>query len=161
MKVYNYIIRLAFFLAIGLVLTSSIVEGDKKVSKSVSTTDDVVLKVITNSPTTALSAKALKSIMRGEQQQWSDGTTIKIGLMKTNTEVGSQTASYIYRMTSQGLNKYWLGLVFQGRAIAPQFFSSEQQLQEFIKSTPGAIGVVSHSFETSQKVVKIEGLPGF
>ncbi|WP_301923015.1 hypothetical protein [Ferruginibacter sp.] len=84
----------------------------------------------------------LKSIMMGEKQRWKNGNRIIIALMKTNTLLGKNTSSRIYDMTGDQLNKYWLALVFQGKAQAPTFFNSTSDLESFVAQTPGAIGIV-------------------
>ncbi len=84
----------------------------------------------------------LKSILLGEKQRWKNGSRIIIALMKTNTLVGKNTSSRMYDMTGDQLNKYWLALVFQGKAQAPSFFSSTNDLQNFVAQTQGAIGIV-------------------
>jgi ABC-type phosphate transport system substrate-binding protein len=84
----------------------------------------------------------LKSILMGEKQRWKNGNRIIIALMKTNTLIGKNTSSRIYDMTGDQLNKYWLALVFQGKAQAPTFFNSTSELESFVAQTPGAIGIV-------------------
>ncbi|MDQ6888744.1 MAG: hypothetical protein M3Z56_00485, partial [Bacteroidota bacterium] len=74
----------------------------------------------------------LKSIFMGEKQRWKNGRRIIIALMKTNTDIGKATSSKIYDMSGDELNKFWLALVFQGKAAAPSFFSSVEELENFI-----------------------------
>ena len=84
----------------------------------------------------------LKSILLGEKQRWKNGSRIIIALMKTNTLIGKNTSSRMYDMTGDQLNKFWLALVFQGKAQAPIFFSSTNDLENFVAQTQGAIGIV-------------------
>jgi hypothetical protein len=98
----------------------------------------------------------LKSTMRGEKLRWPDGTKVVIALLKSTTPIGTTTSKKIYNMTSNELNKYWLALVFQGKADAPNFFNSEAELEDFVSQTSGAIGVVNHP-SASNKVVVIDG----
>ena len=105
-----------------------------------------------------MSASGFRKIILGEQQRWSNGTKVTIALMKTSHPTGQRVAQNIYKMTGDELNKYWLGLVFQGRAKAPVFFNSEDDLLEFVAVTPGAIGIVSKMGTTTVKHLKVEGL---
>ncbi len=98
----------------------------------------------------------LKSTMRGEKLRWPDGSKVIIALLKTTTSVGTNTSKKIYNMSSNELNKYWLALVFQGKADAPNFFNSETELEDFVSQTTGAIGVVNHP-SASNKVILIDG----
>ena len=63
----------------------------------------------------------LKSILKGEQMRWNDGSKVSIALMKTNTPIGSRTCEKVYNMTANELNKYFLALVFQGKITRPSF----------------------------------------
>ena len=103
----------------------------------------------------------LKSILMGDKQRWQDGTKLVIALMKTNTEVGANTSKKIYGMTGDELNKYWLALVFQGKAKAPQFFNSLNDLEAFINQTPGAIGIVESAESIPNRTVLVDGRKKF
>ncbi len=98
----------------------------------------------------------LKSTMRGEKLRWPDGSKVVIALLKSSTPIGVDTSKKIYNMSSNELNKYWLALVFQGKADAPNFFNSESELEEFVSQTNGAIGVITHP-TASNKIVFIDG----
>jgi hypothetical protein len=98
----------------------------------------------------------LQSILKGEKQRWADGTKVVIALMKTNTPIGSTTSKKILNMSGDQLNKYWLGLVFQGKADAPSFFNSISELENFVAQTPGAIGVAGQP-PGGGKVILVDG----
>ena len=98
----------------------------------------------------------LKSTMKGEKLRWPDGSKVVIALLKTTTPIGQSTSKKIYNMSANELNKYWLALVFQGKADAPNFFNSEAELEEFVAQTTGAIGVVNQP-ATGNKTITIDG----
>ena len=98
----------------------------------------------------------LKSTMRGEKLRWPDGSKVIIALLKSSTPIGINTSKKIYNMSANELNKYWLALVFQGKADAPNFFNSEGELEEFVSQTNGAIGVVNQP-SASSKTISIDG----
>ncbi|SNC59622.1 hypothetical protein SAMN06265337_0090 [Hymenobacter gelipurpurascens] len=98
----------------------------------------------------------LKSVMRGEKLRWPDGSKVVIALLKSNTPIGVVTSKKIYNMSPNDLNKYWLALVFQGKAAAPNFFNSESDLEEFVSQTSGAIGIVTQA-SANNKVIAIDG----
>lgn len=99
----------------------------------------------------------LQSILKGEKQRWGDGTKVVIALMKTNTPVGSVTSKKIFNMSGDQLNKYWLGLVFQGKADAPTFFNSINELETFVAQTPGAIGIIGQPPSVAAKTIIVDG----
>jgi len=104
----------------------------------------------------------LKSILMGEKQRWKNGDKILIALMKTNTSLGKATSSRIYDMTGDELNKFWLALVFQGRAQAPSFFSSPAELANYVAQNPGAIGILDKPADDPDiKSIAIDGQKTF
>jgi mRNA-degrading endonuclease toxin of MazEF toxin-antitoxin module len=104
-----------------------------------------------------LSAADFRKLVTGEKQRWPSGTKVAIALMKTTNPVGEATARQVYKMSGNELNKYWLALVFQGRAKAPQFFTSEAELAAFVRDTPGAIGVLSQPASVGSKAAAVDG----
>lgn len=122
-------------------------------------TEDIQLNVIGNSDTVpeTMDMNQLRSVLKGEKLRWNNGVTVKIALMKTNTEVGSSTSMKIYNMSANELNKYFLAQVFQGKIKAPTFFTSLSELESFVARTPGAIGVSQNTTETGLKIVVVDG----
>jgi len=60
-------------------------------------------------------------------------------------------------MSGDELQRYFLLLVFQGKARAPNFFDSTDDLEAFVAKTPGAIGVLDQATDSSVKTVLIDG----
>lgn len=107
---------------------------------------------------TELKEPELKAVLKGERQRWHSGYKIIIALMKTNTDVGKYTSEKVYAMSAEELKKYWLALVFQGKADAPVFFNSVNELETFVADNPGAIGIVNQEPPYSgTQVVLIDG----
>lgn len=112
------------------------------------------LQVIGNSiALNTVSEKTIQEVFKAKYQLWENGNSIKIALMKSTTTVGEQTAKTIYSLTGSGMQRYWLSLTFQGRADAPEFFKTENELIEYIKNTPGAIGIVSAESEIPNELL--------
>jgi ABC-type phosphate transport system substrate-binding protein len=104
----------------------------------------------------------LKSIMMGERQRWKDGNKIKIALMKPNTPTGTSTCKKVYDMNVDEVKKFWLQLVFQGKALAPDFFNSEAELKAFVSQNEGAIGIIEIPGDSPDvQVVSIDGKKEF
>ena len=109
-----------------------------------------------------LALSELKSIFMGEKQRWKSGDRILIALMKTNTPLGKTTSSKIYNMSGDEVNKFWLALVFQGKAQAPKFFNSTEELMNFVAQNRGAIGIVDKPIMDSEvKFIMIDGQQSF
>jgi ABC-type phosphate transport system substrate-binding protein len=122
------------------------------------------IKVIANAKgvPSEMTMKELKSIMQGDKQRWPDGTKVSIAFMKANTQVGSATANKVLGMSGDQLNKYWLALVFQGKAKAPVFYGSSLDVENFVAENPGAIGIVEANYTLkSGQLVLIDGKKNF
>ena len=105
---------------------------------------DVPLTVISNQKgaPAALNLSELKSVFMGERQRWRNGTKVVIAMMKPNTETGKIISNKLYKMSSDEVNKFWLALVFQGKADSPVTFDNAEALENFVASNPGAIGII-------------------
>lgn len=100
----------------------------------------------------------LKSILKGEKQRWRNGNKITIALMKTNTPAGASTCKKIYDMSSDELKKFWLALVFEGKADAPVFLNSASEIESFVAENPGAIGIINQPLANADAhIVLIDG----
>jgi hypothetical protein len=118
------------------------------------------LSVIANHEGTPseLSFSELKSVFMGEKQRWGSGKKVVIALMKTRHKIGEEVCDKVYNMKPDQMNKFWLSLVFQGKASAPYFFNTTSELQDFVAQNPGAIGIIEESVNTSDiKTVAING----
>ena len=100
----------------------------------------------------------LKSILLGEKQRWKNGNKISIALLKTSTPGGAYTCQKLYDMSSDELKKFWLALVFEGKADAPEFFNTTSEVQNFVSENPGAIGIIDQSPTSADThIVLIDG----
>ena len=78
--------------------------------------------------------------------------------MKTSTPAGAYTCQKIYNMSSDELKKFWLALVFEGKADAPVFFNTVSEVESFVAENPGAIGVIDQPIATNDlHIVLIDG----
>ena len=100
----------------------------------------------------------LTSILKGEKQRWSNGTKVSIYIMKTTTPVGQSTCKKIYNWSGDKLKRYWLELSFSGKADAPTFCNTAEELELYVSQNPGAIGVLDRiSTSTGVKMISIDG----
>ena len=60
-------------------------------------------------------------------------------------------------MSTNQFNKYWLAQVFQGRVQSPHFFTSEEELIDYVNQTTGAIGIVTNIGDKKVQILKVEG----
>ncbi len=90
-----------------------------------------------------LNKKQLINYTKGEKNFWSNGKKVIISLPSTKTNLAVVISEIIYKTNPVGMQKYWLSLVFQGRADPPMFFSSDEETIKFVQNNKGAIGFIN------------------
>ena len=121
---------------------------------------DLPLTVISNQKGAppALNLTELRSIFMGERQRWRNGTKVIIAMMKPNTTIGKVISNKVYNMSSDEVNKFWLALVFQGKADSPVSFDTVEALENFVSSNPGAIGIIQEDqLPANTQVTMVDG----
>ena len=120
---------------------------------------EIELTIVGNSQSVPheMNMSQLKSVLRGEQMRWNDGSKVIIALMKTTTPIGSTTSDKIFNMSGNQVSKYFLALVFQGKMKAPTFFDSVDELENFVSKTPGAIGVLQVTDDDELITISVDG----
>ena len=105
-----------------------------------------------------MKSSELVSVLKGEKQRWSDGTKVNIYIMKTTTPIGQSTCKKIYNWSGDKVKRYWLELSFSGKADAPTFCNTVEELETYVSQNPGAIGIVDRSSASNGvKMILIDG----
>jgi len=104
-----------------------------------------LLLIGNNTGLESVSRKQLKGIFSGSQSIWNTKEQVVIVMPSSKADFADDFALSILQMTQSALHKYWLGLVFQGRANPPVFLNSSREILEYVKNNPGAIGIVKIS----------------
>jgi ABC-type phosphate transport system substrate-binding protein len=104
-----------------------------------------LLLIGNNTGLESVSRKQLKGIFSGSQSIWNTKEQVVIVMPSSKADFADDFALSILQMTQSALHKYWLGLVFQGRANPPVFLNSSREILEYVKNNPGAIGMVKIS----------------
>lgn len=98
------------------------------------------------------SVKEVRQIFKGKYSSWPvTKISVTIVLPSPQSSISQKTATQIYANTVSGVQKYWLSLVFQGRANPPVFLESDEEIVELVRKTPGAIGIVSSGYSNIPK----------
>jgi hypothetical protein len=116
-----------------------------------------VIGNVTGVPST-MKYSELISVLKGEKQRWGDGTKVNIYIMKTSTPIGQNTCKKIYNWSGDKVKRYWLELSFSGKADAPTFCNTVEELETYVSQNPGAIGIVDRgSANNAVKTILIDG----
>lgn len=115
-------------------------------------------KIIGNTTgVTQLTQAQAKSYFKGKYTLWGNGKSVKVVLHSSESTQAESIATLIFGTTHKGVKKYWLSLVFQGRANPPIFYGTDSEIVEYIKKTPGAIGIIQKgSTCPAQYVIQIQ-----
>lgn len=107
--------------------------------------------------TPTLTAKDLKMIFLGEKTTWPDGQALKAAALK-NGEVHKEFLRDFVKLSPLKFAIHWKQKIFTGNATGSyiNFFKSEDQVKEYIKANPTAIGYISvDSVDNTVKEIKI------
>ena len=85
---------------------------------------------------------AVRSIFRGEQAIWPNRETVVVVLPSARAEFSESFARNVLDLSRTAMQRYWLALVFQGRARPPVFLNTAGEIIAYVRSTPGAIAMV-------------------
>ncbi len=123
---------LALILLLGLMTGSAQYQGDQT----------PLFLVGNGTGLTQVKPAELRSLFRGERSVWSTGREVIIVLPGSRVEWTEKFSQQVLGMSRQKMQRFWLGLVFQGRASAPVFVDSAEEVISYVRDHPGAIGMV-------------------
>lgn len=108
--------------------------------------DDFSIVVIgNNTGTKKMNEQTLKEYFKGKYNKWPNNKTVIVTLASSKHPKVELYSDLLYNKSFFAVKKYWYSLVFQGRNDHPYFFSSDQEIIEFVKLNPGAIAIVEKS----------------
>lgn len=101
--------------------------------------------------------KELIEIFRGKYNSWNNNEQTVIILPSSKHVNVDIIAKNIFQGNKDAMMKYWLSLVFQGRANPPVFLENDKEIIEYVESTPGSIAIIksSSSNQHSKLILKI------
>ena len=91
---------------------------------------------------TGITEAQVQAILRGERTLWDSRAPIIVVLPGQRAPHADSLSRELLRMSRAGMQRYWLALVFQGRASPPVFQDSVEETVAFVRRTPGAIAVI-------------------
>lgn len=152
MKRYIKQILIAFF---AVVLTSAFAPQ--------AASDNLSAVINGNNADKEMTMSKLQNVIRGRTTRWSDNSVVKLAFLNPDTRTANLTASKLFFSGSNGakMQQYFMKLVFQGKITAPKFFATEAELINYVKSTDGAIGIITSDKTGSSPLMKVDGKDSF
>jgi hypothetical protein len=89
-----------------------------------------------------LDSAGLRAVFRGERTQWPSARRVTVVLPSSRAEFAGAISRILFQSSPGGMQRFWLALVFQGRAAPPIFVDSVDEMVSYVRRTPGAIAMV-------------------
>lgn len=89
-----------------------------------------------------LDPNEIRRIFRGEQSLWRGGVAVTVVLPSPRSSFIEAVSTGVFGLSKASMQRYWLGLVFQGRAAPPVQLETAEEMIAFVRRTPGAIAIV-------------------
>src|SRR3954469_6634848 len=124
---------------------------------------DLAIVAHPETPVAQLSLPELRQLMKGERQFWKTDLPVVLFVRSATSQERTAVLGTIFQMSEAQFNQYWIAKQFRAEATsAPTKLNSNALTQQFVASTPGAIGfMAARDVKPGVKVVKIDGfLPG-
>jgi ABC-type phosphate transport system substrate-binding protein len=105
-------------------------------------TETKIIIIGNNVGTKNMTFKQVKDVLSGNVKRWNNNLSVKIVLPSSKHPHANTVAKSLYLSTYSGMQKFWLTLVFQGKAKPPIFLKSNKEIIEYINKNSGSIGVI-------------------
>ncbi|MFN5181969.1 MAG: hypothetical protein ACK5D5_02975 [Bacteroidota bacterium] len=89
-----------------------------------------------------ISIAETKAILKGKNTFWKNGKKVILVLPSSKHPGSNDFSKLYYNTNSDGVKRYWLSLVFQGRSSSPVFLDTDREIIEYITKNEGAVGVI-------------------
>lgn len=99
----------------------------------------IVSPTLTSVP---LDRSLLRAVFTMRVRQWPDGSPIRVFVLPDDDPLSDQFYREQLGMYSYVLRNAWDRMVFTGTGFAPTVVRSEKEMNELVRTTPGAIGFV-------------------
>jgi hypothetical protein len=107
------------------------------------------------SPTLAtvpLDRSLLRAVFTMRVRQWPDGSPIRVFVLPDDDPLSDQFYREQLGMYSYVLRNAWDRMVFTGTGFAPTVVRSEKEMNELVRTTPGAIGFMRKRASSGSRV---------
>jgi ABC-type phosphate transport system substrate-binding protein len=106
------------------------------------TSDNNIFVIGNNIGLQKMNIQKMKSIFRGEEAMWSNNEGVTVVLPSSKSDFSAIVAKKIFDSSPMGMKRFWLGLVFQGRANPPRFLETNEEIIAYVSKNSGSIGIL-------------------
>jgi len=117
-----------------------------------------VMIIGNNTGISEITLKDARDVFKGKKSFWKNKEQVIIVLPASKSKNADIIATEIFQTSVSGMQKYWLALVFQGRANPPVFVQNTREAIDYVSKNPGAIAVVycKESDLSSSSIIKLK-----
>jgi len=90
-------------------------------------------------PSSVLSQRQIQRIFLGKAKRWDGGLSIKPVMLHV-PPVQEQFINEILERSEESFSVYWKRMVYTGKGQPPPSFDTSEDLADYLRTTPGAIG---------------------
>lgn len=91
-----------------------------------------------------IGAEHIRSMLTGSERFWDNGQEVLIAVLKNDPAAERALIRYS-GMTASKFKNHWQRIAFSGRGKMPKQFNNIEEIQEFVKRTPGALAIIGDS----------------
>lgn len=104
-----------------------------------------------------INSKEVIQIFKGKYTSWSNNEQAIIILPSSKNVNAEILSKFIFNNSKDAMMKYWLSLVFQGRANPPVFLENDTEIIEYVESNSGSIAIIRYinSSQVNKLTIKI------
>jgi hypothetical protein len=109
------------------------------------------VKIIGHSSTTpaTISQRDLTRIFLKQRKSWPSGASAEPVDQSRNARIRRIFSEQVLERSVDMVESHWQAQVFSGKATPPPTLASDQEVIDFVRSNPGAVGYISPSTPTS------------
>ena len=99
-----------------------------------------------------ISRQELRQMYLNQQPKWPSGQRVHLAILAKGPGRDRFLRAYIGKNSAR-FDRHWKRQLFTGKGIPPESFASQQELLDYVRSTPGSIACVE--MEQSPEKVKV------
>ena len=119
------------------------------------------VQVVVNAanPTASVEARDLGRMFRKEITRWRDGSVVQPVDQRVQSSARVAFTKLAHGRSMAAMAEFWRQQIFSGRNVPPLERTTDAEVLEYVRSTPGAIGYVSAGAELGAqvKVLSVSG----
>lgn len=151
--------RLLIIPIFSLVGTWSSITAQEADSETAASSSDFQVIVNTANPTESMEASTVAKIFLKKVRRWDHDESITPIDLGPKDPVRKTFTKAVHGKSVTAIKSFWQRMIFSARGQPPEEKASAEDVVEFVRSTPGAIGYVAADTELGEDVKELKITP--